>query len=143
MQENERLALMVRRQILYVVGAQLIAPSSGFFQWNDAFALTGPFLKASRDDLSLEEPDDTIRVRIWRALATGREMSLAELSKLVGESRSDVRHHLGHVEKQAKTLASKSSEWRVRRGLSPDEYKARVQRRRGKGKRQETFVRLS
>jgi hypothetical protein len=69
-----------------------------------------------------EKPVETIRVRIWRALASGEELSLIELAKAVGESRrlSDLKSHLVHVEKQAKTLKNKSSEWRERRGISQD-----------------------
>jgi len=105
------------------------------------------------EDADAEETDDTIRVRIWRALASGEELSLAKLSTIVGERRSDVRHHLGHVEKQAKTISSKSAAWLIRRGLSPDNnsnnninnnnfQKLRIQQRRGGGKRNEIFVRL-
>ena len=68
-----------------------------------------------------EEPIDTIRVRIWRVLATGKEYSLKELGTAVGERRSgELRHHLQHVAKQAQTLRNKSRSWRERRGLDPD-----------------------
>lgn len=63
--------------------------------------------------------EDTIRVRIWRALASGEELSMTQLSKRVGESRGDVRSHLVHVERQATTIQNKSDDWRVRRGLLP------------------------
>ena len=50
---------------------------------------------------------DTIRVRIWRALASGEELSLAELSRTVGvSSYGDLRSHLRHVERQASTLSN-------------------------------------
>ncbi len=61
---------------------------------------------------------DTIRVRIWKALASGEELSLKELGSIVGERKlGDLKDHLSHVEKQAKTLKNKSNEWRERRGL--------------------------
>jgi hypothetical protein len=68
-------------------------------------------------DTSEEENEDTVRVRIWRALASGDEFSLNQLGSIVGE-RKDLKSHLVHVEKQAKTLKNKSNEWRERRGLS-------------------------
>ena len=71
------------------------------------------------------EEKDTIRVRIWRALASGNELSLFQLCKQVGErNRSDIKSHLVHVEKQAKTIRNKSDEWRIRRGLLPIEKKS-------------------
>jgi len=91
------------------------------------------------------EQEDTVRVRIWRALVAqkGREMSLAQLSSTLGERRSDVRHHLSHVEKQCKTLQSKSEAWRLRRGLPADNTnKLRITTRRGGGKRNELFIKL-
>ncbi|KAL9191241.1 hypothetical protein ACHAXT_000947 [Thalassiosira profunda] len=66
-----------------------------------------------------EHEKDTIRVRLWRALASGNELSLTQLSKRVGEKRGDVKAHLTHVERQAKTLGNKSDVWRARRGLQP------------------------
>ena len=70
----------------------------------------------------LEEEKDTIRVRIWKALASsnGNEITLTQLCKLIGvRNKGDVRSHLIHVERQAKTIQNKSNEWRVRRGLLP------------------------
>ena len=62
--------------------------------------------------------EDTIRVRIWQALASGEELSLAALSRAVGvRSFGDLRAHLRHVERQACTLSTKSGTWRRRRGL--------------------------
>eukprot|EP00554_Chaetoceros_debilis_P010464 CAMPEP_0194110352 /NCGR_PEP_ID=MMETSP0150-20130528/9635_1 /TAXON_ID=122233 /ORGANISM="Chaetoceros debilis, Strain MM31A-1" /LENGTH=189 /DNA_ID=CAMNT_0038799519 /DNA_START=253 /DNA_END=822 /DNA_ORIENTATION=+ len=64
---------------------------------------------------------DTIRVRIWRALASanGEELSLKQLGSIVGQRNlSDLRSHLTHVERQAKTYRNKSFEWKERRGLS-------------------------
>lgn len=63
-----------------------------------------------------ETPDDTIRVRIWRALAKHGELSLKELGSLVGERHlGDLQSHLAHVSKQAKTFGNKSNEWKIRR----------------------------
>ncbi len=67
-----------------------------------------------------DDDNDTIRVRIWRALSSGEEMTLQQLGKAVGERNmkmGDLKHHLSHVEKQAKTLKNKSLQWRKRRGL--------------------------
>lgn len=92
-----------------------------------------------------DEPEDTVRVRIWRALAAqnGREMSLAQLANTLGERRSDVRHHLSHVEKQCKTLQSKSEDWRLRRGLpAANTKKLSIKTRRKGGKRNELFIKL-
>ena len=92
-----------------------------------------------------DEPEDTVRVRIWRALAAqkGRDMSLTQLSSILGERRSDVRHHLCHVEKQCKTLQSKSEAWRLRRGLPMGETKRlSITKRRGSGKRNELYIKL-
>lgn len=97
---------------------------------------------------------DTIRVRIWRALACGDELSMTQLSKKVGErNRGNLRSHLVHVERQAKTIRNKSIEWRARRGLpSPAEMgggrgvgaggpkKLRLKTRRGA--KNEVFIRL-
>jgi hypothetical protein len=120
-----------------------------------------------------DEAEDTIRVRIWRALASGDELSLSQLGRAVGERRlSELRSHLQHVERQAKTLRNKSDEWKVRRGLipssdikrgrksedtelpnadtqssgngaSPFASKAKVQLKTRKGKKNEVFVRLA
>jgi hypothetical protein len=91
------------------------------------------------------EPDDTVRVRLWRALADGTERSLAELATTLGETRSDLRFHLTHVEKQAKTLQNKSPEWRERRGFSNNgsSSKIRLTKRIGGGKRKEVFYKIS
>mmetsp|Transcript_20977 Transcript_20977/g.44269 ORF Transcript_20977/g.44269 Transcript_20977/m.44269 type:complete len:155 (+) Transcript_20977:134-598(+) len=85
------------------------------------------------------ENNDTVRVKIWRALVSskGEEMTLKQLGAIVGERRTgELRTHLQHVEKQAKTLRNKNVEWRERRGLSgveskPDD-KIRIRIRRGK-----------
>jgi hypothetical protein len=62
--------------------------------------------------------DDTIRVRIWRALAKHGELSLKELGSLVGERNlGDLQSHLTHVSKQAKTFGKKSNEWKMRRNV--------------------------
>jgi len=88
---------------------------------------------------------DTIRVRIWRALASGEELSLKELGAIVGERRlGELKSHLTHVEKQAKTIKNKKDQWKERRGLSNINdrklHKQRVQIRRG-GKN-EIFVKF-
>jgi len=71
-----------------------------------------------------EDDRDTVRVRIWRALASGEELSLKELGVATKErSRGDLRAHLRHVEKQAKTLRNKNMEWRKRRGLPTENVK--------------------
>eukprot|EP00536_Pseudo-nitzschia_multiseries_P004161 jgi/Psemu1/9393/gm1.9393_g len=96
---------------------------------------------------SYPEPDDTVRVRIWRALASsfGEEITLKELGAIVGERRvGELRSHLQHVEKQSKTLKNKSPEWKERRGLSDPGMKgadnARIRIRRGK--KNEMYVKL-
>lgn len=66
------------------------------------------------------EPQDAIRVRIWKALSQGQsqEMSLQQLGAVVGERKiGDLKSHLVHVEKQAKTFGNKSKDWKKRRGL--------------------------
>lgn len=109
----------------------------------------------SDDGSPLQGPEDTVRVRIWRALAPGGEMSLPELTEAVNAgsgggdrvriTHSDLRYHLSHVERQAKTLGNKSGEWRERRGLSRQgglgNGRLRLRKRRG-GPRGETFVKL-
>ena len=102
----------------------------------------------SEDQTNTKEEDvelDTIRVRIWRALASGEEISLKQLGAMVGErSLGDLKAHLVHVEKQAKTLKNKNAEWKKRRGLSEMNAKSinkiRIKTRRGE--RNEIFVRL-
>jgi hypothetical protein len=87
---------------------------------------------------------DTVRVRIWRILMENDEMSLKELSRAVNAKPSDVKFHLGHIEKQAKTLANKSSEWRERRGIPTGTRTVKVKKRlASKGKRNEVFIRLA
>ena len=87
-----------------------------------------------------DEERDTVRVRIWRVLASGEEVSLARLSKLLGVPRGDVASHLVHVEKQARTLQNKKDDWRARRGLPPGARALRLKQRRGPKK--EVLVRL-
>lgn len=69
-------------------------------------------------------------------------------------NKGDVRSHLIHVERQAKTIQNKSNEWRVRRGLLPHDTdtvsggskvsggvkKFKIKRRRGA--KNEEFIRL-
>jgi hypothetical protein len=88
--------------------------------------------------------DDTVRVRIWRTLIDGRERNLKDLSRCVGVKPADVRHHLKHVEKQAKTLPNKSLQWRERRGLpaSVKTAKLKYTTKQVGRKRRELFVQL-
>lgn len=95
--------------------------------------------------------EDTIRVRIWRVLASGEEISLSDLSKAVGCAvrKGELRSHLSHVEKQAKTLKNKSSEWRIRRGLLPKEEIGNNKKQKSlkliqskRGPRNELYLRL-
>lgn len=98
--------------------------------------------------------EDTIRVRIWRELASGKEMTLKQLGVAVGERRiGELKSHLVHVEKQSKTLTNKSIQWRQRRGLcSPeigntDESKElrrtnKLRIRMRKGSQNQVFIRL-
>ena len=96
------------------------------------------------DDGDDEKNTDTIRVRIWRALAPGDELSLKQLGSIVGERQlGDLKHHLTHVEKQAKTLRNKSNEWRERRGLV--RYDRKIQKLSlitRRGKKNTVYVRL-
>jgi len=71
----------------------------------------------------------------------------------------ELRSHLVHVERQAKTLRNKSDEWRIRRGLvrsgdiksgdkvnedlSPLAFKKKIRLRMRKGKGNEVFIRLA
>ena len=98
------------------------------------------FASIRHDD---EEPDDTVRVRLWKALADGTERSLTELSVTLNETRSNIRFHLTHVEKQAKTLSSKSTEWRLRRSVPNSSMKLTLTKRIGRGKRHEVFYKIS
>jgi hypothetical protein len=87
---------------------------------------------------------DTVRVRIWRILMENGEMSLKDLSRAVNEKPTDVKFHLQHVEKQAKTLANKSSEWRERRGIPAGTRTVKVKKRlAGNGKRKDLFIKLA
>ena len=105
-----------------------------------------PYPNDQESDINEEVYDerDTIRVRIWKALSSGDELTLKELGSVVGERKlGDLRDHLSHVEKQAKTLKNKSEEWRKRRGLETNNRKIdklRLIIRRGK--KNNTFVRL-
>lgn len=109
------------------------------------------FLKSKKEDEDVapsEEGElDTVRVRIWRQLAGGKELSLTQLSNAVGERKlGNLRSHLTHVEKQAKTIRNKSDEWRMRRGLSPVGSESGAPRQMKlkfrKGKKNEMFVRI-
>ena len=98
---------------------------------------------------SVEDGDgnvsDTVRVRIWRALASGEELTLKQLGRIVGECQlGNLSDHLSHVEKQAKTLKNKNPQWKERRGLDVANQrkieKLRLITRRGN--RNEVFIRL-
>ena len=111
--------------------------------------------KSDKEEEAEEGTEDTIRVRIWRALAGGDELSLSQLGQAVGERRlGELRSHLSHVERQSKTLRNKSDDWKVRRGLLPDAQsndddpspfasKAKVRLRTRKGKKNEILVKLA
>ena len=76
-----------------------------------------------------------------------------------GRRMGELRSHLVHVERQAKTLRNKSDEWRIRRGLvrpgdiksgdkvnedlSPLAFKKKIRLRMRKGKGNEVFIRLA
>ena len=97
--------------------------------------------------VSEPEPEDTVRVRIWRALASsfGEEMTLKQLGAIVGERRTgELRTHLQHVEKQAKTLKNKNAQWRERRGLSISDAKRvdKLRIRIRRGKKNEVYIKL-
>lgn len=92
-----------------------------------------------------EEERDTVRVRIWKALASGKELSLKKLGAVVGEGQQgDLRAHLVHVEKQAKTLKNKNVDWRKRRGLPTTNVKKtnKLRIKIRKGGKNEIYIRL-
>ena len=92
-----------------------------------------------REEKNNEEEggNDTVRVRIWNTLMAaaitngGGEsiMTVKELSKLLNEKPPDVKFHLLHVQKQAKTLANKSGEWRERRGIPTTVKMVKIQKK--------------
>lgn len=96
--------------------------------------------------------EDTIRVRIWRALIlkltsdSKGEITLKELGAIVGQRNlGDLRDHLSHVETQAKTLKNKSKEWRLRRGFPEDWNKRKIDKLRlitRKGKKNIVYIKL-
>jgi hypothetical protein len=121
-----------------------VCGSSIYHRLKTSLALAGnndPISEADEDDTDTER--DTVRVRIWKALAPGDELSLKQLGAAVGE-RKDLKSHLKHVAKQSETIKSKSTDWRRRRGLplddSPKVNKLRLKTRRGK--KNELYVRL-
>ena len=94
--------------------------TSAFLQYDALSQEEGEEEGREKDSASGSDELDTVRVRIWRELANGKELSLIQLSNAVGERRlGELRSHLTHVEKQAKTIRNKSDEWRMRRGLPP------------------------
>jgi len=67
------------------------------------------------------------------------------LGAMVGERRTgELRTHLQHVEKQAKTLKNKNAEWRKRRGLSLSDTKRvdKLRIRIRRGKKNEVYIKL-
>lgn len=135
-------------------GTSLIDQENGFrFQW-PIFATTDPdecngVFESAAESIVEEEDTDTVRVRIWRALASssGEEITLKQLGGMVGERRlGELKSHLQHVTKQAKTLKNKNIKWRDRRGLSTyydtkriDKLRIRIRR----GKNNDVHVRLN
>lgn len=115
-------------------------PLARSYNQSDATSSTPKEAEESDSDEEL----DTIRVRIWRQLADGKELSLSQLSNAVGERRlGELRSHLTHVEKQAKTIRNKSDDWRTRRGLAPVAGAPRKMKLKfRKGKKNETFIRI-
>ena len=98
--------------------------------------------------MSESDPEDTVRVRIWRVLAAspGEELTLKQLGTKVGERRTgELRNHLQHVKKQSETLQTKKSEWKERRGLPTSDTKRtdklRVRIRRGQ--KNEVYIQLA
>ena len=95
---------------------------------------------------SLVEPEDTIRVRIWKALdSSNKEMTMKELGNIVGERHlGDLKSHLVHVERQAKTIGNKSKEWKHRRGLliigGNKRKRRQVEIKKRKGKNGDVYV---
>ena len=123
------------------------------FQW-PIFATTDPdecngVFESAAESIVEEEDTDTVRVRIWRVLASssGEEITLKQLGGMVGERRlGELKSHLQHVTKQAKTLKNKNNKWRDRRGLSTyydtkriDKLRIRIRR----GKNNDVHVRLN
>ena len=89
--------------------------------WTLSVAL---FTHPHRQQAQQPDQDDTIRVRIWQILAKGDEISLKDLCAQIGERNlNNLRDHLQHVEKQAKTVSNKKPVWRQRRGLPPQASK--------------------
>ena len=83
------------------------------------------------DSVETKIQTDTVRVMIWRALSSHDELSMRELGSLVGERRmGDLKSHLVHVEKQAKTFGNKSKEWKVRRGLKDGIKRVKIKKRK-------------
>eukprot|EP00980_Cylindrotheca_fusiformis_P019259 scaffold6572_cov106-Cylindrotheca_fusiformis.AAC.11 len=111
-----------------------------------------PYFELDPCDSNNEDSEtDTKRIRIWKALvvANGKEMSLKQLGMMISErSMGDLRSHLTHVERQARTFGNKSDEWKKRRGLvkkNPDGTDVPIQKlrlRRRRGERGTTLVKL-
>jgi hypothetical protein len=121
----------------------LAPPNAGRFSLSLAAAAPNGDDCGGDNDVDDEGMEDTIRVRIWKALASGEELTLKQLGAAVGE-HNDLKSHLTHVGKQAKTLKNKSIKWRQRRGLPTDNVqkinKLCLKMRRGNKK--ELYVKL-
>eukprot|EP00434_Breviolum_minutum_P027457 symbB.v1.2.024275.t1/scaffold2284.1/size83445/3 len=63
----------------------------------------------------------TPRIRLWCTLTSGEYHTLSMLAEATSLSLQEVRHHLDHVIKQARSLKNKSAEWRARRQI-PEEW---------------------
>mmetsp|Transcript_1782 Transcript_1782/g.3148 ORF Transcript_1782/g.3148 Transcript_1782/m.3148 type:complete len:191 (+) Transcript_1782:26-598(+) len=84
----------------------------------------GMMINVARRSLrrSQEVSDDfpTSRIRLWRMLTSGEYHTLSSLAQGTSLSIQEVRHHLEHVIKQARSLKNKSPEWRARRSIPAD-----------------------
>eukprot|EP00435_Cladocopium_sp_Y103_P023560 s1977_g5.t1 len=67
-----------------------------------------------------DEFQNTARIRLWCTLTTGEYHTLSSLAQATSLSIQEVRHHLEHVIKQARSLKNKSPEWRKRRKIPED-----------------------
>jgi len=99
--------------------------------------------------VSKSDPEDTVRVRIWQALAasSGEELTLKQLGAMVGERRTgELRNHLQHVKKQSQTLQNKKREWKERRGIPTTSDTKRIDKLRiqiRRGQKNELYIRLA
>jgi len=123
--------------------AAMTATNDNFDSSKPGQQRTGEAQQVEQDSAAEEGAPETIRVRIWQALASGEELSLQELSKAVGvNSFGDLRSHLRHVERQASTLGNKSEAWRRRRGL-PEALRTNRLRLQKRHAKKSVFYKLS